>query len=128
MDMFNFAKSTPAWMNQSFFEKVIRHREHDPQAQVEEFTVNAGSKPGDNFASALFRGVITYKSKFTKNASKSISLIIKTEIMLPVGDGHTSFIKDSPLFKTEMEMYGKVLPEIQSLWLSVGDNDLLCPK
>lgn len=128
MDMLNFAKTTPPWMNQSFFEKVIRHREHDPQAQVEEFTVGAGTKPGDNFASALFRGVITYKSKFTKNASQSISLIIKTEIVTALGDGHANFIKDSPLFRNEIEMYGKVLPQIQSLWLSVGDNDLLCPK
>ena len=127
MDAFNFAKTTPTWMDQSFFDKVIRHMEKDEQAQVEEFSVKAGSNPGDNFASSLFRASITYMSKFTQNKPKLISLIIKTEMMQPL-ESMVDFFKDSPLFRNEMEMYGKVLPEIKSLWLSVGDNEILCPR
>lgn len=115
-------------MNQSFFEKVIRQMERDPKAQVTEFAITAGSKPGDNFASSVFRGSITFSSKFTKNESKSISVIIKTQMMVGLEGAHGDFLKDSPLFRTEIEMYEKVLPEIQSLWLSAGDNDLLCQK
>lgn len=128
MDIMNFARVTPPWMDQSFFEKVIRIREYDSKAVVEAFDVSAGSKPGDNFASALYRGVITYRSKFTKNVPKMLSLIIKTQIVMGVSESQLDFLKDSPLFKSEIEMYGKVLPAIQSLWLSVGDKDLLCPK
>lgn len=127
MDIVNFAKTTPPWMDQSFFEKVIRSMEKDPQAQVEEFSVAAGSKPGDNFASSLFRASITFKSKFTQNKPKVISVIAKTQMMQPL-EAMGDFFKDAPLFRNEMEMYGKVLPEIQSLWLSVGENDILCPK
>lgn len=114
-------------MDQSFFEKVVRHMEKDAQAQVEEFSVAAGSKPGDNFASSLFRASITFTSKFTQQKKKIISVIIKTEMMQPM-ESMADFIKDSPLFRNEMEMYGTVLPEIQSLWLSVGEKDILCPR
>lgn len=127
MEMFNFAKNIPEWMDQSFFDKVVRHMEKDPQATVEEFNVAAGSTPGDNFASSLYRGTITYKSKFTKDESKKLSLIIKAEMNAPLPEME-SFFQNSPLFRNEMEMYGKVLPEVQSLWLSVNDKDLLCPK
>lgn len=127
MDAFNFAKTVPSWMDKKFFEKVVREMEKDQQAQVQEFNVTAGSKPGDNFASSIFRGVINFKSKFTEDNIKSISIIIKTQI-LGGFDGMHDFLRESPMFRNEMEMYGKVLPEIQSLWLSVGEKDLLCPK
>lgn len=127
MDAFNFAKTVPSWMDQSFFEKVVKEMEKDQQAQVQEFSVTAGSKPGDNFASSIFRGAISFSSKFTGGKTKSISVIIKTEI---VGgfEGMHDFLRESPMFRNEMEMYGKVLPEIQSLWFSVGEKDLLSPK
>lgn len=114
-------------MDQKFFEKVIRHMEKDPKAVVEEFDISAGSKPGDNFASSIFRGSIKYQSKFTKTSSKVISVIIKTEMIVAL-PGMEDFVQDSPLFRNEIEMYDKVLPEIQSLWLSVNDSETLCPK
>lgn len=127
MGDFNFAKTSPDWMNQSFFEKVIRQSEKDPKAEVLGFDISAGSKPGDNFASSVFRASISFKSKYTKNDSKTISVIIKTELVETI-PGLQDFAKESPLFRNEIEMYDKVLPEIQSLWLSVDDADTLCPK
>lgn len=114
-------------MDQIFFQKVIAHMEKDSQAQVEEFSVTDGSKPGENFASSLFRASIKFKSKFTQNKSKLISVIIKTEIIQP-HESMADHFKDSSIFRNEIEMYGKVLPEIQSLWLSVGEKDKLNPK
>jgi hypothetical protein len=126
MDVLNFAKTVPEWMDQSFFARVVREMEKDSTAKVESFNVAAGSNPGDNFASSIFRGNIEFKSKFTGNETKSVSVIIKTQLM--GGLGFQDFVKDSPMFRNEMEMYSKVLPAIQELWLSVGDKDLLCPK
>lgn len=114
-------------MDQSFFEKVIRHNEKDPKAEVLGFDISAGSKPGDNFASSVFRASISFRSKFTKTDSKTLSVIIKTELVETI-PGLQDFAKESPLFRNEIEMYDKVLPEIQSLWLSVDDADILCPK
>lgn len=126
MDALNFAKTVPEWMDQSFFERVVREMEKDSSATVENFKVAAGSNPGDNFASSIFRGNIDFKSKFTSNETKSISVIIKTQIASNLG--FHDYIKDSPMFRNEMEMYSKVLPEIEALLLSVGDKDLLWPK
>lgn len=85
-------------------------------------------QPGDNFASSLFRVTISFKSKFTKGETKTLSLIVKVQMTTGLEGAHMDFLKDSPLFRNEMEMYGKILPDIQSLWLSVGDKDLLFPK
>lgn len=128
MDTLNFAKTPPTWMDQSFFEKVIRQTEKDPKAQVQDFSLAAGSKPGDNFGSSLFRGLITFHSKYTRNESKTVSVIIKAQMESGISGAHDEFLKISPLFRNEMEMYGKVLPEIQSLWQTAGYKDILCPK
>ena len=127
MDAFNFAKTVPDWMDRTFFEKVVQEMEKDSEAKVENFNVSAGSNPGDNFASSIYRGKIDFKSKFTGNETKSISVIIKTQIINGI-EGMQDFVKESPMFRNEMEMYNEVLPEIQTLWQSVGDKDLLCPK
>jgi len=115
--MFNFAKTTPSWMNRKFFEKVIREND-DSQAEVVEFEVSAGSKPGNNFASAIYRALITFKSTFTNTLTK-LSVIIKTQ---------TYVDRDSSMFKTEMEMYCKVLPAIGALLQSIGDKDVISPR
>lgn len=125
-ELFNFAKNVPEWMNQSYFEKVVRQLEKDPKAEVTDFSVAAGSKPGDNFASSIFRAKISYKSKYTKEV-KTISTIVKTQMIQGLAEIH-DLLKDAPFFRNEMEMFGKVLPEIQALWLSVGDKSPLCPK
>jgi hypothetical protein len=124
----DLAKIIPDWMNQSFFEKVVRQMEKDQQASVSNFDISAASKPGENFASAVFRASITFKSKFTKT-DKTISVIIKTKPSLgPEMAAYAAILDAAPFFRIEMELYGKVLPDIQSLLLSAGDKDILSPK
>lgn len=127
MDLINFSKITPKWMDKSFYEKVVKHMEKDQNAQVHRFSVTPGAKPGDHFASSIFRVSITFQSKFTENTSKVVSVIVKTQIIQPL-ETLADFLHESPLFKNEMEMYGKILPAVQSLWDSVGEKDILFPK
>lgn len=114
----------PDWLGQNFFEKVVRAMENDPEATVEKFNVNPGSKPGDNFASAIFRASIIFKSKLT-DGSKTISTIIKVQPKYPPELAH---LLNFTLFKTEIAMYEEVLAEISTLWKSVGETDVLCPR
>lgn len=124
----NLAANVPPFLDQSFFEKVIRHAEKDVNAQVIKFEISAGSKPGENFASAIFRAAITFKSKYSKD-EKTISVIIKTKPILgPEMAAYAEILEKSPFFRNEMAMYGKILPDIQSLLLSAGDKDILSPK
>lgn len=124
----NLSAIIPDFLDEKFFDKVIRHAEKDSNAKVSEFTIDAAGKPGENFASAIFRSKITFKSKFAKDG-KTISVIIKVK---PILQGEfaawAEIIEKSPFFRIEMDFYGKILPEIQSLLSAAGDNDILSPK
>ncbi|CRK88947.1 CLUMA_CG002639, isoform A [Clunio marinus] len=119
-----FLQTPPSWLDQSFFEKVIKKHENDPDGQVIDFKVVPGSQIGDNFASAVFRCSITYKSKYTKEP-KVLSTFIKVQPQFPPEMSH---FQNVTLFTNEIEMFSKVLPEIQSLWTSINDKDILCPQ
>jgi hypothetical protein len=128
----HLAKIIPEWINQSFFEKVIRQMEKDQQASVFNFDIAAVSNFEENFASAVFRASITFKSKYTKTdkTDKTISVIIKTKPSLgpEYNTEYAALLKSAPFSRNEMELYDKILPDIQSLLLSAGDKDILSPK
>lgn len=128
MEGVNLAAVVPDFLDDKFFDKVIRQAEKDPNAKVSHFEISAGSKPGDNFGSAIFRAKITFTSKYAKE-DKTISVIIKTKPILgPEMAAWTEIMEKAPFFRNEMEIYGKILPEVQSLLLSAGDKDILSPK
>lgn len=126
--MVNLTEVIPSFLNQTFFDKVIRHAEKDANAKVSDFDIQPAMKQGENFASAVFRASITYTSKFEKGG-KTISVILKTKPVLgPEFADYAEVIEKAPFFQNEMAMYGKILPDIQSLLLSAGDKDILSPK
>lgn len=122
--LMNMNKVPPTWLDQSYFEKVIRQLEKDPQATVLDFKLTPGSKAGDNMLSSVFRGAITFTSKFTKEP-KTISTFIKVQLQFPPELAH---FQNPVYFRNEMEMFGKVLPEVQALWSAAGDKEILAPK
>lgn len=124
MEDLMMSKVPPSWLDESFFEKIVRQMEKDPQATVQDFKLTPATKVGENFLSSVFRGVVTFKSKFTKEP-KTISTFIKVQLQFPPELAH---FQNEAFFKNEMEMYGNVLPEIQSLWSAAGDKEILCPK
>jgi len=126
MDVIDFTKQLPSWLNQELFDKAIQSYESDPKAKVNSFDIKAATAPGENFASAVFRATIKFTSKYSKNG-KEMSVIIKTHpvnVDLP-GMEH---MKDATLFENEIEAYTNVLGKIQDLISSVGYNDVMCPR
>lgn len=111
----------PEWLGRDFFEKVIKHYTRSEEAEVSEFVIQSGSKPGEGFASDLLRASINY----TIGAdSKSISVIVKT--IPPRVDGED--FDGRRLFMTEMKMYGGALIDINRVFLNAPDNIKLFPK
>ncbi|KAH8358896.1 hypothetical protein KR093_003192 [Drosophila rubida] len=110
----------PEWLNAQYFEEVIRQHEKTPEVKVTEIKMSPASAKGDHYASVMFRGNISYttpKGKFSK------SLIIKT---MPEMEGHKKeMLGDSYLFKTEIAMYTKILPEFEKILRKVGDQTIL---
>ena len=126
MDSIDFAKEVPSWLDQEMFDRAVQSYESDPKAKVSSFDIKAATKPGENFASAVFRASIKYTSKYSKN-EKEMSVIIKTQpvnVDLP-GMDH---MRDTTLFETEISAYVNVLDKIQELITSVGYKDIMCPK
>ncbi|KAG5669178.1 hypothetical protein PVAND_017072 [Polypedilum vanderplanki] len=130
----NFSAIIPPWLDQNLFEKAFRSYENDPSAQVHDFKVEAATQPGENFASAVFRGKIKFSSKFSKG-EKEISVIIKTKPVMEINENipeemrqQIEVFHNSNLFDTEMAMYGSVLPLIENLLHSINERDVVWPK
>ena len=95
-------------------------------SKVFELIVGPGSKPGENFGSSLYRAFVEYTSKYTQDKTQ-LSLIIK--IRPDLSAWPVNYLEHAPdLFKTEMSMYARVLPQIQSLLLSVDDKCMMFPQ
>jgi hypothetical protein len=126
MSSLDFAASIPPWLDQELFNKAIQSFKSDPQAKVTNFVIKAATQPGENFASAVFRAIVKFTTKHSKD-EQEMSVIIKTQpvsVDLP-GMDH---MKDTTLFETEISAYTEVLMKIQDLITGAGYEDVICPK
>uniref|UniRef100_A0A1B0C8D6 CHK kinase-like domain-containing protein n=1 Tax=Lutzomyia longipalpis TaxID=7200 RepID=A0A1B0C8D6_LUTLO len=123
MDFFEMTTVPPEWLNREYLEKVFREYENDPTLHIFECEIAPAAKPGDNFASVVFRAKLKYTSK---NKTEAISIIIKVR---PFLEGfRKELLGNMPLFETEADMYQKILPEMQRLLSQTGDKDVIAPK
>ncbi|KAL5291261.1 hypothetical protein ACFFRR_010583 [Megaselia abdita] len=114
----------PEWMNKEFFEKILRETDSDDSIKVQEVQMNPGSGKGDHYASIMFRAIINYESKNSKN--QEISLIVKT---MPFVDGpKKEMLKGMSFFETEIQMYKEVIPQFQKILKEAGDPTVLGGK
>lgn len=113
----------PKWMDSAFFEKVLKQSENDAGLSVGEIKIVPGTKPGDHFASIIFRAAVSFKSR---GKDQDISLIIKT---VPEQEGlKLDILKDGAIFETETVMYQTVIPEMRRLLQSAGDDTEFGPR
>ncbi|KAL7013976.1 hypothetical protein ACKWTF_015676 [Chironomus riparius] len=126
MEAVDFTKEIPTWLNQDLFDKAIQSYESDPQAKVNSFDLVPALQPGQNMASAVFRGKVKFTSKYSKD-EKEMSMIIKTQ-PVTVDLPFMAYMKDTTLFETEIGVYTDVLGRVQELITSVGYKDVMAPK
>ncbi|XP_059620761.1 uncharacterized protein LOC132264538 [Phlebotomus argentipes] len=124
-DLFDTNIAPPDWLNQDLLQKALRNYESDNTLLVTECNIVPATKPGDNFASVVYRAHLAFTSK--KNSSpEKLSVIIKVK---PFVDGlKKEMMGEVPFFETEIEMYTKVLPEMQRLLTQTGDSDIIAPN
>lgn len=115
--------NAPKWMDRAFFELVLRSSEDDPSVSVTEFQTTPGSRPGDHFASIIFRTAVSF---VRGGKSEDVSLIVKT---MPELEGlKKDILKDGKLFEIETFMYESVLPEMHRMLKLAGDETQLGPR
>ena len=126
MDKLDFSKNVPAWLDRNLFDTAIRSFEADQHAKVNNFGIKPATKPGENFASAVFRAKINFTSN-NQEGEKEMTVIIKT-LPLCVDLPNMEHMNDTTLFEVETSAYSNVLGEIQNLVTSVGYKDIMCPR
>jgi len=120
-DSFNADElNPPEWLNAQFITDVLSAHEKASDLQITNLSFTPASAKGDHYASIMFRARVDYK---TQKGSFFKSLIIKT---MPVEEGvKKDMFADSPLFKTEIGMYAKVLPEWERILREINDTSKL---
>lgn len=111
---------SPSWMNQEFFEKVIRQHSGDAKSAVREFVIKPSLAIGEHYPSTMFHVEIDYST--SSQASNTLSVVIK----FPRSNGDENLL--SPLFEIEQDMYKGPLSDIKMLLESVGDFSNIQPK
>eukprot|EP00099_Drosophila_melanogaster_P023573 NP_651374.2 uncharacterized protein Dmel_CG13658 [Drosophila melanogaster] len=110
----------PAWLNAELIEGALRAYEKDPELHVTDLKISPATLQGDHYASVMFRAVSHYS---TAKGNFSKALIVKT---MPEQEGHKKdMLSNSPIFKTEILMYSKALPELERILREAGDTTKL---
>ncbi|XP_017052660.1 uncharacterized protein LOC108095867 [Drosophila ficusphila] len=107
------ALAPPDWLNSGFMASVLGSYEKEPVTKVIDLTFSPATAKGDNYASTMYRARVEYSNQ---RGTFSKSLIIKTVSEIFAG---------SNLFKTEIGMYTKVLPEFERILREKGDASKL---
>lgn len=115
--------NSPSWMNQEFFDTVIKHHAADVNANVTSFIIKPSLAIGEHVGSTMFRATIDFST--SSQAANILSVVIKIP---PTQGTHAEFVESSPLFEIEQEMYNRPLVDIKNLLESVGDDCKVNPK
>ena len=82
------------------------------------------TKPGENFASIVFRATVSYTSRGKERSD--VKYIVKVE---PFVEGfQKEMMGCGAQFETETAMYTRTLPAMQYLLKSIGDPEIIAPQ
>ncbi|GAB0088786.1 LOC111597534 [Sergentomyia squamirostris] len=114
----------PTFLNQDFFENILRNEEKSFDLKITKLEITPGSKAKDHFSSIIFKAIVDYASQ--GKVTNGRRFVVKT---LPVADTvKKELLKGSSIFDREIEMYTKVLPEMKSILESIGDDEEFAPS
>lgn len=70
----------PIWLNEEFFEEVLRFSENDESLRVITMHLSPATKLGDNYSSIIFRARVEFEGTNRNTASKSLIVKVKPEL------------------------------------------------
>lgn len=115
----------PKWLNSNFFQQVLQEYLSDPQILVHKISFQPASKPGDHFASDMFKVTIHYDSPKDDSQDLSKVVVVKT---VPIEDGFKKvMVNYDRLFRTEIRVYEQVIPAMEELLRTAGDDTKIAP-
>ncbi|GAB0088773.1 LOC111604862 [Sergentomyia squamirostris] len=121
----------PSWLTLDFFRTILQNDKNFPETSdavcVDGIHIEPATSIGDNFMSScqvscIFRVIVKYR--FSKDDVKTLSLIVK---YMPELGVVKNFV-ESFAFPKEAEMYSKIIPGLEKIWLRVGQSVQFGPK
>lgn len=111
-------------LDDKFFEKVLSSYHKDPGLKVTEIHFDSGSSEEiHHYASSMERVTVDFSS-FKTNASQ-VSVIVK---QAPTTlDATVLKLNYKKTFETEIKLYSEIIPKIEELFTSIGDECKLAP-
>lgn len=96
------------WMDSDYFKSILIKYEGRDDLQLKEFNVSAGTKKGENFASAIYRVTLNYLLQ----SPKEMTFIIKTR---PDSLVLSAMLDEMGTFALEANFYENVLADCEKL-------------
>lgn len=112
----------PVWLSDSYVEEILKKYLNENQIKLQSLDVKPATAKGESFSSVINRVRARYTSPRSKDSCE-ILFLYKTTFE---NNGFlASVLEQYDVLNTEMQMYEKVLPQMQkSLW-DIGDEDQL---
>lgn len=119
----NETTQIPTWVKPEYFENIAVEEIED-FSKITSFKAEPGSAPGENYASVMLR--IQMEVELKDGSKKEISLMMKTEN--PAGSLGAEIAQMAGAFDKESEVYEKIIPAFEKLYLEKGKKVKFGPK
>ncbi|GAB0088771.1 LOC111604862 [Sergentomyia squamirostris] len=117
----------PSWLSSDFFRTILQNNKNFPKSSdavcVDGIHIEPATSIGDNFMSTMYRVLVKYH--FGDDDIKTLSLIVK---LMPESSVVEKIAESYNAFPKEAEMYSKIIPGLEEIWLRVGQPVQFGPK
>jgi hypothetical protein len=111
------------WINNSFFEKILKKELADSTVYVKTFEIQTVAGRDENYWCDVFKVTVNYVNSL--NVGKSGRFVLKVGY-------YDSYMREElekyNTFKRELSFYCDVLPNVEELMGSVGDSSCLVSR
>lgn len=118
----NFTELYP-WITNKFFQKILQSDQNNNNIKVQSILIKAALGKGENYTSQMLRVKVTYTTDTT--TTNEYSFVVKATVPNPEV---AAIFKEMGLFKIEVSVYQNILPKVEKLLKSIGDNTQLSAK
>lgn len=112
--------SVPHWLDEKFFEKVLRTSQGDKNLTITDISVAPHINHGEHYASSIFRVTVRFANKFQSDAQTKLFV----KLILP----KVNAFLDEDSFDTELNMYISTLADMQRILSQNGEKVEFAPR
>lgn len=116
------------WLNNEFFHRILSKDYPNDGVTIEDYQAKPALSYGENYASQMIRVIVHYNvTNNNGNVKKNCEqrFVIKA---LHINEEMARMTKEFKIFDKEIIVYQHVLPAVEKLLLSVGDDTKLSPR